>query len=199
MQTLYNGVEVFTDGDPYNLSADVAKAFRTANVTIDVASQAQRDGLAALAPGGVLPVPTFVYRTDLSLYETWNGSAWRSPIEGAAVVTDANWSATGVVTRSQTPSGVNAVTVAERMLRTAASFTLTTSYLPILVGFIPAGFRPANTYNGWALLTNASDAPVAAIWWRVTPSGDLQARLDSGSVLVDVNHRFNLSGNWTAA
>lgn len=78
MQTLYNGVEVFTNGDPYNLADDVAHAFATANLVIDVSSQAQRDGLAAAAPAGVLPVPTFVARMDLpgAPIQTWNGSTW---------------------------------------------------------------------------------------------------------------------------
>ena len=76
MQTLYNGVQVPTNGDPYNLMDDLAAAFESANVIIQISSQTQRDGLAALAPGGVLPVPTFIYRTDLNRRETWNGVEW---------------------------------------------------------------------------------------------------------------------------
>lgn len=76
MQTLFNGAEVFTNGDPYNLADDVAKAFKSVNTVIRVSSLSERDSLAAAAPGGVLPVPTVVFRTDLDRTETWNGTEW---------------------------------------------------------------------------------------------------------------------------
>lgn len=87
MQTLFNGVEVFTNGDPYDLAADNAHAFETANINIPVASEAQRDGLAAIAPGGVLPVGTNVIRTDITgcPSETWDGTAWH-PARGTLIL-----------------------------------------------------------------------------------------------------------------
>ena len=85
MQTLFNGVEVFTNGDDYNLADDAAHAFQTANVVITIHTEAQRDGLAALAPGGVLPVPTFIYRTDLNRRETWNGVEWLGDVRHAEI------------------------------------------------------------------------------------------------------------------
>jgi len=45
MQTLQNGITVFTNGDPYNLADDVAEAFKDANVAIPVPSQAAEDAL----------------------------------------------------------------------------------------------------------------------------------------------------------
>lgn len=79
MQTLYNGVEVFTNGDSYNLADDVAHAFSTANVLIAVSSLAQRNGLAAIAPDGILPPGTTVVRKDITGFplETWDGVVWR--------------------------------------------------------------------------------------------------------------------------
>lgn len=85
MQTLHNGVEVFTNGDDYNLADDVAHAFETANVITTVHSLDQRNGLVALAPGGVLPVPTFIYRTDLNRRETWNGVEWLGDVRHAEI------------------------------------------------------------------------------------------------------------------
>lgn len=85
MQTLFNGVEVFTNGDDYNLSEDAAHAFETANVIITIHTEDQRDGLADLAPGGVLPVPTFIYRTDLNRRETWNGVEWLGDVRHAEI------------------------------------------------------------------------------------------------------------------
>ena len=161
---------------------------------IQPATLAERDALTAYDT-------LTVRRTDLAgrPIETYTPAGWRSPIEAASVVTDGNWSATGQVTRALSPDGQSMATIGERMLRTGASFTLTTSYLTILPGFIPAGFRPPSMFNGWALLTNAVDLPVAAMWWRINPSGDLEARLDGGSVLLDTGHRFNISGNWSVA
>lgn len=78
MQTLFNGIEVPTNSDPYNPTDDLARMGATAGVIIDVSSQTQRDQLAAQAPGGVLPVPTFVARMDIAgtPIQTWNGSSW---------------------------------------------------------------------------------------------------------------------------
>lgn len=182
----------------WNLTPDVRAALESMNVIVPVADQAERDGLTP--PLGKY-VGMAVTREDLGgLIQVWDGAAWKSPTAStAAVVTDANWSATGQITRALSPDGQSMTSIAERMLRTGPSFTLTTSYLPILAGFIPDGFRPPAMFNGWALLTNAADAPVATVWWRITTAGDLQARLDGGSVLLDTGHRFNLSGNWTTA
>ena len=182
----------------WNLTPDVRAALESLNVIVPVANQAERDGLTP--PLGKY-VGMAVTRADRGgLIEVWDGAGWKSPTAStAAVVTDANWSATGQVTRALSPDGQSMTTIGERMLRTSSAFTLTASYLTILAGFIPVGFRPASMFNGWALLTNAADAPVAAMWWRINTSGDLEARLDSGSTLLDVGHRFNLSGNWTTA
>lgn len=84
-RTLYNGVKMFTNGDPYNLADDLAAAFESANVVIQINNEIQRDGLAALAPDGVLPVPTFIYRTDLNRRETWNGVEWLGDVRHAEI------------------------------------------------------------------------------------------------------------------
>jgi len=45
MQTLQNGITVPTNGDPYNLTDDVAEAFSDSNVNIIVPSQVAEDAL----------------------------------------------------------------------------------------------------------------------------------------------------------
>lgn len=45
MQTLQNGITVPTNGDPYNLTDDLAQAFKDANVNIPVPSQLAQDAL----------------------------------------------------------------------------------------------------------------------------------------------------------
>jgi hypothetical protein len=76
--TTWNGVTVPTASDVWALIADMTKGFNTANLVIPVANQTARDGLAALAPGGVLPVGTVVIRNDLAgePFEKWDGSVW---------------------------------------------------------------------------------------------------------------------------
>lgn len=74
MQTTFNGVEVFTNSDEYDLAADVAHAFETANLLIPVPSQAVRDALPSPYSGMT------VVRTDLPGVPTerWDGSKWVS-------------------------------------------------------------------------------------------------------------------------
>jgi hypothetical protein len=72
MQTLPNGVEVFTNGDDYNLADDVAHAFATAAVTITVTSEQQRDALPDKFVGMT------IRRADLAGYQQWwDGAIWR--------------------------------------------------------------------------------------------------------------------------
>lgn len=75
-QTLRNGVETFTNGDPYNLADDVAKAFNTANVVIKVGSLAAQNTLASKL--GPADVGTPITRTDLpaSPQYIWDGAAF---------------------------------------------------------------------------------------------------------------------------
>lgn len=75
--TTWNKATVFTGTDPWNLTVDTKKAIDTSGLVFGVASLAERNGLAALAPGGVLPIPTMIFRADLGSYETWDGTVWR--------------------------------------------------------------------------------------------------------------------------
>ena len=72
MQTLQNGIEVFTNSDEYDLATDVADAFGDANVVIVVANATARDALTKHAG---MPV----YRLDVARMEIWNGSRWAVP------------------------------------------------------------------------------------------------------------------------
>lgn len=71
MQTLYNGVEVFTNSDDYDLANDVAAAFRSANIVIP-ASFDVREALPNKYAGMT------VARTDLPRcpLETYDGAKW---------------------------------------------------------------------------------------------------------------------------
>jgi len=73
MQTLQNGITVFTNGDDYNLADDMADFGKSANVIIPVTSQDQRDGLEDKFIGMT------VRRLDFrGVLEWWDGSGWVS-------------------------------------------------------------------------------------------------------------------------
>lgn len=103
-QTLYNGAIVPTNGDPYALTADLVKMCQSLNVPIPVTTLAQRDGLAALAPGGVLPVGTTVLRRDQSMFvEKWDGTSWKTSAHS-------EWYRDGQVVPTASVWGVGALT-----------------------------------------------------------------------------------------
>ena len=110
-QTTWNKATVPAGTDPWNHVPDVKKAVESSGLVFSVASLAERGGLAALAPGGVLPVPTLIYRTDLGRYESWNGTSWRVAastrlgLHRQAVVTTAGGSYTTLCTVTGTVTG----------------------------------------------------------------------------------------------
>lgn len=79
MQILENGTKVPTNGDPYNLTDDLAEMGITAGTVYKVPDQATRDALTTVGPGSV------VSRTDLPCapLETYDGTRWS--------VSDADW------------------------------------------------------------------------------------------------------------
>lgn len=199
--TLYNGAEVPTNSDDYNLTDDLRTMCLSMRIPVPVADVAQRDGLATLAPGGVLPVPTFAAREDIGwAIEVWNGTAWRTLIEtGPLTTTDTNWAFTGQLSRIIGSGGKNSVSMGERMSRSGVGFAIGTTYITIVPGFIPAGWRPAATVNGVTIITDGADVAAGTLWWQITTTGDLRGRLDAGSTTFANNWRIHLSGNWTTA
>lgn len=73
-----NEVTVPVGSDGWNFTGHIKQAFESAGLVIPVASQSERDGLAARFPSGVLPNPTYVCRTDSidKRIETWDGTQW---------------------------------------------------------------------------------------------------------------------------
>jgi hypothetical protein len=79
MQILENGTQVPTNGDPYNLTDDLAEMGITAGSVYKVASESARDALTTVSAGSV------VSRTDLpsAPLETFDGTNWS--------VSDSDW------------------------------------------------------------------------------------------------------------
>lgn len=85
MQTLNNGMTVPTNGDPYNLTADLAAMGESAFVITPVSTQAARDAIAGKKVG------TTVRRLDKGgRTEYWDGAAWISNVVQADIGQGAN-------------------------------------------------------------------------------------------------------------
>lgn len=103
-QTLYNGAVVPTASDAYQLTADLQKLCLSLNIPLAVNDLTARNGLAALAPNGVLPVGTMVIRKDQSMFvEKWDGTAWKTSGHS-------EWTKTAHVVPTNTVYGVGALT-----------------------------------------------------------------------------------------
>lgn len=74
--TTWNKSETPGGTEPWNYAAQVKRAIDNAGLVFEVATQAERDALPSVAPGGVVPVSTTVFRADLNQLETWNGTRW---------------------------------------------------------------------------------------------------------------------------
>lgn len=192
--TRQNKMITITNDETYDLQTHMNRLADSTNVVIPVASQAERDALTPIAG-------MWVARNDRNGdLEGYNGASWRSALETNSVNTaDSNWGYVGQLIRAASTTGNYTVNLSERMNRVGTGFTITTTYITFITSYIPSGWRPAAMFNGWALLTDSSDAPVAQVWWRITTAGDLQCRLDSGSTTFPVGGRLHLSGSWTTA
>jgi len=200
-QTRPNGIVVPVASDDYNPPQDMADMADSTNTILNVADLAARGTLAATFPGGVLPVPTVISRADLGGdLEIWTGSQWRTVNETSDVNTaDVNWSYVGRLSRTGSGDGKYTVTLADRLARIGSGFAISTTLITFITGFIPVGYRPEATFNGWALITDGSNVPAAQLWFQITTSGDLRGRLDSGATTFATGWRVHLSGNWTTA
>ena len=193
MQTLENGVTVFTNGDPYNLAEDVATAFKSANVTVNVASQAARDALTkydglAVRRKDVTGRPT----------EVWDGSAWtRSPIiTSAAVTPDGLWTISGGYMKTVV-TGLAQVTATLQLVRTGPSMLINTTDTTLTSAIVPSGFRPsANAFFAGTVNTDIgvyNSTPQLVI----NTGGALVGRSTSGgSVSLGTGYTLFISVNW---
>lgn len=97
MQILENGANVPTNGDPYNLTDDLAEMGNTLAVVVRVPDVAARDALVNIAAGSV------VSRLDLpgAPLETYDGTDWSvsdiewtslALVQGFTAITTSGWS-----------------------------------------------------------------------------------------------------------
>lgn len=138
-QTLKNKIVVPTNGDEYNLTADLATAFLGANVVIPIASNAARTALTGLMVGQC------IIRTDLpgQPIETWNGTKWLDYASGNIALGglyQAFGAGYGTPGYEKLPTG--RATLLGMVGTTGSTITMTanTAYL---LGTIPSAIAPA--------------------------------------------------------
>lgn len=159
-QTTWNKATTGAGTDPWQLVADMKKALETAGLVFSVANLTEQNGLAALAPGGVLPVPTLVFRTDLGAYMSWNGTVWKvlgtytnvpgvagAPIiQAAEVMTTIGGSSVGVINFPQAfPGGLRVCTITDS---SAASNGIVVKYRADLSSTTQAKFTAFDAVTG---------------------------------------------------
>jgi len=193
MQTLENGVQVFTNGDPYNLAEDVANAFKSANLIVKVANTAARDALTKY--DGLT-----VRRLDATgrPTEVWDGSGWtRSAVILSAPPTpDGLWTINGAYLKTVV-TGLAQVTATLQLVRTGPPMTINTADTTLTSTIVPSDFRPsANVFFSGTVNTNAgvyNSSPQLVI----NSGGALVGRSTSGgSVTLGTGYTIFISVSW---
>lgn len=184
MQTLDNGIEVPTNSDPYNLTADLANMGDSANVIIPVPSKTARDNLPDKYAGMT------VSRTDVpgSPLEIYNGTAWNRQV---APIIRANTQTVGagMVTDSFTTGLLRPIIQAGTFVgTTSASGDLTITYPTTFPGGVIAGIG----FSGDAVyIVSATPTTVAQ---PTTSSLFLRFAQPNGTALANTTVR----GTWIA-
>lgn len=194
MQTLENGVQLFTNGDAYNLADDMATAFNSANVITLVADDTARDALAKF--DGFT-----VRRLDLPgrPTEVWDGTVWhRAPVIASTDLTeDGFWDITGGLMRTVT-AGFTQVTASFQMVRTVGAITINTTDSTLIIGAIPAGFRPPGNASFVAPVNTNTGARYAEPQLILNNGGSIVGRSTSGgSIVIGVGYTMFVSISWT--
>lgn len=140
-QTLKNKVVVPTNSDEYDLTADLATAFLSANVVIPIASTTERNALTAL---GVMTGQCII-RTDLpgQPMETWNGTKWMDYASGNIALGslyEAFGAGYGTPGYEKLPTGRCSLTGLIGTANATITMTANTQYL---LGTIPSAIAPA--------------------------------------------------------
>ncbi|WP_426940255.1 hypothetical protein [Pseudarthrobacter sp. S6] len=156
-QTTWNKATVPAGTDPWNGVPDWKKAIETSGLVFGVANVTERNGLAATAPGGVLPVPTMVYRADLATYETWDGTVWNTQQKYSNfITTDTNWIYGGGLVKTIT-SGKTFIQLTGIMFRQAGGAVTVNVGTDVSMGvYIPSGWRPTVPISSLAPVTTGT-------------------------------------------
>lgn len=193
--TTWNKATAPAGTEAWGYAAQVKRALETAGLVFSVANLTERNGLAALVPAGVLPVPTLIWRADLLAYQTWDGTTWRMTTEaGNVITTDANWGYNGGLARNLTLSRTH-VQLSLKMSRTGGNISLPSSYTN-LGNFIPSGWYPVVGAFGTANIHTSGGVFRFQVVVNVSGTGDILMQPASGTQTLNTGDFFTLDMGW---
>lgn len=193
MQTLQNGVKVPTNGDPYNLTDDLATAFGTTNVDVIVSSATARDALTKYDGLSVRRLDVTGRPT-----ETWDGSKWtRSPIvTSAPAIADGLWTITGGFLKTVI-ADLTQVTATLQLVRTGPNMTINVADTTLTATIVPSGFRPSANAFFSATVNNNFGAYTSSPQLIVNTGGAVVGRSTSGgAVSLGTGFTLFISVSW---
>lgn len=169
--------------------------FAAAGAPLPVYSQTERDVLVAY--DGLI-----VQRRDLigAPLETRKSGAWyrqAGSVESALAVSDGNFTITGGLVKTVT-DGLTQVTASLQMVRSnAIGTTVSPAGNTIIIGAIPAGFRPPGNFSMIASVLTDADARYAEIQLIVNNGGSIVGRsVSGGDITISQNYKLYITGSW---
>lgn len=146
-----NKATVPVGSDGWQLTAHIKTAIETVRSVIPVGSASERAALPGTFPGGVLPVPTVIARTDIAgaPLETWDGATWSGGVETYTFPSDATngWSTFATISRSRLSTGTYRYFMEYLTSRNLTDLSIGPTLDTTMLSPIPAGWRPDTPVN----------------------------------------------------
>jgi hypothetical protein len=141
-----------------------------------------------------------VIRLDVSgaPEEIWDGDEWLREQESALAVTDGYWTITGNLIKTRA-GGRTQVTAVLQLVRTTATININVGDSALLLGLIPAGFRPTTNHYFIGTVNNSAGARYAEPQLVIgdAGNGNLIGRSTSGGgVAIGVGYAIFISTSW---
>jgi hypothetical protein len=193
------------------------RAFLVADITVPPAGggspTVQLNPARYAAAGASLPVKDAAARDALVKYDTLevirkdlpgrpteitDGTSWfRQAVTSSAVpVNDGFWTMYGGFTKT-VHENVTQVTASLQLVRTGVGFAVTVAGTALIVGLIPAGFRPPGNFSLVGSILTAADARYAEPQLIVNNGGSLVGRSTSGGdITISTGSKLFVTGTW---
>ena len=209
----------YQPGSPTDGSAIAVppRAFLVADITVPPAGggspTVQLNPARYAAAGASLPVKDAAARDALVKYDTLevvrkdlpgrpteitDGTSWfRQAVTSSAVpVNDGFWTMYGGFTKT-VHENVTQVTASLQLVRTGVGFNVTVAGNALIVGLIPAGFRPPGNFSLVGSILTAADARYAEPQLIVNNGGSLVGRSTSGGdITISTGSKLFVTGTW---
>ena len=138
-----------------------------------------------------------ILRTDYNGIEIHDGTDWGGPLTATLVSPpDSGWSIGGGITRT-TAQGFKQVRAMLRITRVgSAAATINQTYNALLVGSVPAAYRPAENVQARAVMSTTGGDFRANLECLISTTGDIAFRVASGTVTLAANDVFYVDMGW---